>query len=199
MQHGPPQCMPSQPHPLHAAAYAPPQALASAPMPRQNTSPQAFPLPVLQHIEQLAAHISAVRKQRGETQAQWAHKLGISQPTMARLERGDPSIATATYVMCSWLLNPQLNLLQLLPDAPAAAAVPQLPPHLSRSCPLRRAAPRRSMNLRSCWRSGPALDACPAPPAPLFGAKIAGHRLWANHRPAPLFPESAPLLRKTTP
>ncbi len=44
--------------------------------------------------------------------------LGISQPTMARLERGDPAIATATYVMCLWLVNPSLNLLQLLPEAP---------------------------------------------------------------------------------
>lgn len=32
-------------------------------------------------------------------------KLGISQPTMARIERGDPSVAMASYVMCMWLIN----------------------------------------------------------------------------------------------
>lgn len=55
---------------------------------------------------------------------QWAEQLGISQPTMARLERGDPAIATATYVMCLWLVNPQLNLLQLVasPSTPAPPA-----------------------------------------------------------------------------
>lgn len=86
-------------------------------MPRQNTSPTAFPPFILQQIEQVAGHIVAARKASGETQAQWAQKLGISQPTMARIERGDPAIATATYVMCLWLVNPQLNLLNLLPSA----------------------------------------------------------------------------------
>lgn len=90
-------------------------------MPRQNTSPAAFPPFILQQIEQLASRIVGARKACGETQAQWAQKLGISQPTMARIERGDPAIATATYVMCLWLVNPQLNLLALLPDAPSPA------------------------------------------------------------------------------
>ena len=91
-------------------------------MPRQNTCPADFPPFILSQIEQVAQHIVATRKARGETQAQWAQRLGISQPTMARLERGDPAIATATYVMCLWLVNPQLNLLQLLPSAPPAPA-----------------------------------------------------------------------------
>ena len=98
-----------------------------AAMPRQNTCPTAFPPWILSQIKQLAQHIVATRKSRGETQAQWAEKLGISQPTMARLERGDPAIATATYVMCLWLVNPQLNLLQLLPAALPAPHTP-VPP-----------------------------------------------------------------------
>ena len=94
-------------------------------MPRQNTSPADYPQHVLAQIEQLAQHIVRARKARGETQAQWAQQLGISQPTMARIERGDPSIATATYVMCLWLVNPELNLLRLLePDTYAVSTVP---------------------------------------------------------------------------
>ena len=89
-------------------------------MPRQNTSPAEFPPAILLQITQLAQHIVALRKSRGETQTQWAERLGISQPTMARIERGDPAIATATYVMCLWLVNPRLNLLGLL-DSPAPA------------------------------------------------------------------------------
>lgn len=91
-------------------------------MPRQNTCPADFPPFILSQIEQVAQQIVATRKARGETQAQWAQRLGISQPTMARLERGDPAIATATYVMCLWLVNPQLDLRQLLPSALPAAA-----------------------------------------------------------------------------
>lgn len=96
-------------------------------MPRQNTCPADFPPFILSQIEQLAQHIVATRKARGETQAQWAAQLGISQPTMARLERGDPAIATATYVLCLWQINPQLNLLSLIPGLTQSAPT-HLPP-----------------------------------------------------------------------
>ena len=94
-------------------------------MPRQNTCPADFPPFILEQINQMANRIVAARKARDETQVQWARKLGISQPTMARLERGDPSIATATYVMCLWLINPELDLLTLLGEA--ATTAPTLP------------------------------------------------------------------------
>ena len=83
-------------------------------MPRQNTSPADYPQAVLQAIEQLAQNIVIARKRRGETQAQWAKKLGVSQPTMARIERGDPSVAMASYVMCLWLINQAQGLADLI-------------------------------------------------------------------------------------
>ena len=93
-------------------------------MPRQNTSPADFPPAILSQIEQLAQSIVAQRKSRGETQAQWAANLGISQPTMARVERGDPAVTMATYISCLWQLNPALDLTQLL----ASSAPPKLAP-----------------------------------------------------------------------
>lgn len=60
---------------------------------------------MLREIERLGLNIAIARKRRGETQGQWATKLGVSQPTMARIERGDPSVAMASYVMCMWLIN----------------------------------------------------------------------------------------------
>ncbi len=83
-------------------------------MPRQNTPPADYPQAVLQSIEQLAQNIAIARKRRGETQAQWAKKLGVSQPTMARIERGDPSVAMASYVMCLWLINQAQGLADLI-------------------------------------------------------------------------------------
>lgn len=83
-------------------------------MPRQNTPPSDYPRAVLQQIEQLAQNIVIARKRRGESQVQWARKLGISQPTMARIERGDPSVATASYVMCMWLINQAGGLANLI-------------------------------------------------------------------------------------
>ena len=93
-------------------------------MPRQNTSPAEFPPAILLQIEQMAQRIVQLRKSRGETQAQWAEKLGISQPTMARVERGDPAVSMATYIACLWQLNPALDLTLLL--APVTA--PKLAP-----------------------------------------------------------------------
>lgn len=52
-------------------------------MPKQNISPVEHPQAVLQEIEWLAQHIVVARKRRGETQAQWARKLGVSQPDHA--------------------------------------------------------------------------------------------------------------------
>lgn len=83
-------------------------------MPRKNTSSADYPQAVLQQIEQLAQNITIARKRRGESQAQWARKLGISQPTMARIERGDPCVAMASYVMCMWLINQAAGLAELI-------------------------------------------------------------------------------------
>ena len=83
-------------------------------MPKQNISPAEYPQAVLQQIERLGQHIAIARKRRGETQAQWARRLGVSQPTMARIERGDPSVAMASYVMCMWLVNPAMAVADVI-------------------------------------------------------------------------------------
>ena len=83
-------------------------------MPAQNTKPTDYPQAVLQQIALLAQHIVVARKRRKETQAQWAQRLGVSQPTMARIERGDPSVSMASYVMCMWLINQAHGLADLI-------------------------------------------------------------------------------------
>lgn len=83
-------------------------------MPKQNTKPADYPQAVIQQIELLAQNIVVARKRRKETQAQWANRLGVSQPTMARIEKGDPSVAMASYVMCMWLINPGAPLADLI-------------------------------------------------------------------------------------
>ena len=83
-------------------------------MPKQNTSPSDYPQAVIKQIELLAQNIVIARKRRHETQAQWSRKLGVSQPTMARIEQGDPSVAMASYVMCMWLINQAGGLADLI-------------------------------------------------------------------------------------
>lgn len=124
-------------------------------MPRQNTCPADFPPFILSQIAQLAQHIVTTRKARGETQAQWAEKLGISQPTMARIERGDPAIATATYVMCLWLVNPALNLLQLVAAPVSETTAPTL--HDAAQQPAKPSAADEFADLLAQWSVPPAI------------------------------------------
>lgn len=115
-------------------------------MPRQNTPPADYPRAVLHQIEQLAQNIALARKRRGETQAQWAKKLGVSQPTMARIERGDPSVAMASYVMCLWLINQAEGLADLIAPLHDHAALEREVAKLR--APRQRAAPGRSASAK---------------------------------------------------
>jgi DNA-binding XRE family transcriptional regulator len=83
-------------------------------MPKKNAASEDFPLAVVQQVKLLAQNIVIARKRRNESQAQWAQKLGVSQPTMARIERGDPSVAMVSYAMCVWLINPAASLADLI-------------------------------------------------------------------------------------
>lgn len=92
-------------------------------MPLQTNKPSDYPQAVVQQIALLAQNIVIARKRRKETQAQWAKRLGVSQPTMARIERGDPSVAMASYVMCMWLINPSATLADLIAPQQDQAAL----------------------------------------------------------------------------
>lgn len=132
-------------------------------MPRQNTPPADYPHAVLLQIERLAQNIVIARKRRGESQAQWARQLGVSQPTMARIERGDPSVAMASYVMCMWLINQAGGLAELIAPQHDHAA-------LEKEVAKVRAQPKRR-------RNGPDLMAA------LAGAPAAGAQKTASDAP----------------
>lgn len=113
-------------------------------MPRKNASPSEYPQAVLQQIALLAQNIVIARKRRGETQAQWAQRLGVSQPTMARIERGDPSVSMASYVMCMWLINQARGLADLIaPPNDHAALEREVARVHGPGVPGTRSAPRR--------------------------------------------------------
>jgi transcriptional regulator with XRE-family HTH domain len=94
-------------------------------MPKQKTHPADYPQAVLTQIAQLGRNIAIARKRRGQSQAQWAKKLGVSQPTMARIERGDPAVAMASYAMCIWLINPNSDVAELIAPQHDLAALAQ--------------------------------------------------------------------------
>ncbi|OYT91797.1 MAG: transcriptional regulator [Burkholderiales bacterium PBB3] len=129
-------------------------------MPKQNINPSDYPQAVLQQIDLLAQNIVVARKRRKETQAQWAKRLGVSQPTMARIEKGDPSVAMASYVMCVWLINPGASLADLIaPQHDATALEREVAKVMPRARTQKTAGPLRSNTDVSSARTAAGLAA----------------------------------------
>ena len=53
----------------------------------------------------LGEHLALARVRRKESQRQWAQRIGVSVPTLIRMERGDPSVSVGVYTTALWLLG----------------------------------------------------------------------------------------------
>lgn len=82
-------------------------------MPKQSRSLSAMPPIVLSQLRQLGENLTIARKRRKESRKVWAERIGVTQPTLMRMEKGDPSVAFGTYATALWLIG-------------RAQAVPQL-------------------------------------------------------------------------
>jgi transcriptional regulator with XRE-family HTH domain len=84
-------------------------------------SPQALltmPPAALQALRTLGENLAIARNRRRESQRAWAKRLGISVPTLIRMERGDPGVGVGIYTTALWLIG-RVNALPEL-AAPAA-------------------------------------------------------------------------------
>ena len=64
-----------------------------------------MPPVVLAQLKQLRLHLAIARKRRKEPRKAWAERIGVSEPTLMRMERGDPSVAFGTYATALWLIG----------------------------------------------------------------------------------------------
>lgn len=53
----------------------------------------------------LGEHLAVARLRRNESQRQWAQRIGVSIPTLARMENGDPTVSLGVYATALWLLG----------------------------------------------------------------------------------------------
>src|SRR2546421_12802643 len=74
-------------------------------MPRTNKSFHQLPGAVSAALPQLGAAIRVARLRRRQSAADFASRLGVTLPTLRKLERGDPGVALATFVTALWLLG----------------------------------------------------------------------------------------------
>lgn len=77
-----------------------------------------LPPVVVQALRGLGENLAIARIRRRESQRAWAKRLGISVPTLIRMERGDPGVGAGIYATALWLIG-RVNA---LPDLAAPAA-----------------------------------------------------------------------------
>ena len=68
-------------------------------------------------LRSLGENLAIARVRRRESQRAWARRLGVSVPTLIRMERGDPGVGVGIYVTALWLMG-RVNA---LPDLAAPA------------------------------------------------------------------------------
>ena len=56
-------------------------------------------------IEKLGANLAVARLRRKESLKTWASRMGISVPTLQRLEAGDPSVGIGIIATALWLIQ----------------------------------------------------------------------------------------------
>ena len=74
-------------------------------MPKRSPSLTELPPALRSLLRELGANLAIARKRRKESRRAWAGRIGVSEPTLARLEQGDPGVAFGTYATALWLIG----------------------------------------------------------------------------------------------
>ena len=81
-------------------------------MPKKPTALATLPPAVIRSIEKLGENLAIARVRRRESQRQWAKRMGISVPTLVRLEQGDPGVGLGILATALWMIG----RIQALPE-----------------------------------------------------------------------------------
>lgn len=68
-------------------------------------------------LANLGEQLALARLRRRESQKQWATRLGVSVPTLIRLEKGDATVSMGVYATALWLLGLSDGLSELADPA----------------------------------------------------------------------------------
>jgi DNA-binding XRE family transcriptional regulator len=74
-------------------------------MSKVNTVARSLPPFAKNALRQLGENIAIARARRKESQRAWAERIGVSVPTLIRLEKGDPTVSMAAYASALWLMG----------------------------------------------------------------------------------------------
>ena len=82
-------------------------------MTKASSALDRLPPATLAAIEKLGADLAVARLRRGESLKTWARRMGVSVPTLQRLEAGDPGVSIGILATALWLLNRDGQLTQV--------------------------------------------------------------------------------------
>jgi transcriptional regulator with XRE-family HTH domain len=87
-------------------------------MPKSPKALATLPPAAARALQSLGENLAVARLRRRESQRVWAKRLGISVPTLIRMERGDPGVGVGIYATALWLMGRA----EALPETAAPAA-----------------------------------------------------------------------------
>lgn len=74
-------------------------------MPKTSQALLRMPPQTSSALEALGAHLAVARMRRKQSLSAWASRIGVSVPTLMRLESGDPSVAVGLVATALWLVG----------------------------------------------------------------------------------------------
>jgi transcriptional regulator with XRE-family HTH domain len=74
-------------------------------MPRSSQALATLPPAASEALRRLGANLAIARVRRKESQRLWAQRLGVSVPTLIRMEQGDAGVSIGIYATALWLMG----------------------------------------------------------------------------------------------
>jgi len=74
-------------------------------MSKSSIALESMPGDAARALVRLGEHLALARVRRNESQRVWAQRLGISAPTLIRMERGDPAVSMGVYATALWMIG----------------------------------------------------------------------------------------------
>jgi transcriptional regulator with XRE-family HTH domain len=74
-------------------------------MSRPSQAQLTLPPAAARSLRALGENLAIARVRRRESQRVWAKRLGVSVPTLIRMERGDPGVGAGVYATALWLIG----------------------------------------------------------------------------------------------
>jgi hypothetical protein len=82
-------------------------------MPKTSRAIAQMPPATAAALEKLGADLAVARLRRRESLKTWARRLGVTVPTLVRLEAGDPGVGIGILATALWLIGRDSELVQL--------------------------------------------------------------------------------------